>query len=317
MPDKILKRFVLLTQITLVFVFLVILAGSVVRATGSGMGCPDWPKCFGKLIPPTSVDELPANYKEIYAGEHNAVAEFNALNTWVEYVNRLFGAILGLLIFLQFIFSFYFKNKDKIIVVLSFIEFILIGFEAWLGAKVVSSNLAPMKITIHMAVSLVILSVALAIINRVKNINSNPEKINPNFSIHKKLLLVVLFLSIIQIMLGTQVREEVDVLLKNFDAQLRNQIVDNLGSSFLIHRSFSILVLFINFWLAFKIFKSELSFKIKNMIKFLIVFLIMEVIAGIILSRLALPAIVQPTHLVMACVIYALQVSLLLKFYRK
>src|SRR3954466_8739046 len=106
MSDRTLRRFIFLTQLTLVFVFLVIIAGSVVRATGSGMGCPDWPKCFGKWVPPTDVSQLPADYKEVYAGEHHAVAEFNALNTWTEYLNRLAGAILGILIFLQFIFSF-------------------------------------------------------------------------------------------------------------------------------------------------------------------------------------------------------------------
>ncbi len=316
MEQKNLHRFIRIAQITLIFIFLVIIAGSIVRATGSGMGCPDWPKCFGKWIPPTDVSQLPENYKEVYAGEHNAVAEFNALNTWTEYINRLAGAILGVLVFIQLIFSFKIKKLDNRIFVLSLLSFFMIGFQGWLGAKVVSSNLAPMKITIHMVMALVILAVALAIIYRAKKLVST-NKENSVQPVIIQLSAIVLFFTIIQIMLGTQVREEVDILLKNFDAAFRGDIISNLGITFNIHRSFSIAIMLVNFFMIYKIVKSDASDSLKKLGKLLGGILIAELLVGIILNRFALPATLQPVHLLLACFTYALQFLIILKVVKK
>ncbi|MFL5765299.1 MAG: COX15/CtaA family protein [Bacteroidia bacterium] len=310
------RHFTRISQLTLAFVFLVIIAGAVVRATGSGMGCPDWPKCFGKWIPPTDVSQLPADYKERYAGEHHAVAEFNAANTWTEYINRLCGAILGILIFIQFVMSVKFRKVDKKIVLLSLLELLLIGFQGWLGAKVVSSNLAPVKITIHMVVALVILSVAIAIIHKTRNLSGRVADSTVKKGI-KTMSIIVLLLTIIQIMLGTQVREAVDQLLGNFDPSFRGEIVDHIGTSFLVHRSFSIIILVVNIYMVRLLLASDVSESLKSYAKWLGAFVLLEVLAGVILSRFALPAPVQPVHLLLGCIIYALQFVVILRVLRK
>src|SRR6218665_1487363 len=127
------RTFYKLILSTLVAVYILILVGGVVRSSGSGMGCPDWPKCFGQWIPPTSVEQLPENYKEENAAHRqrknekfskylrtlgfNETADkiltdpsikeesdFNPIKTSIEYVNRLVGVVIGFLIFAVFVY---------------------------------------------------------------------------------------------------------------------------------------------------------------------------------------------------------------------
>ena len=93
------RRFQSLALLTIVTIYLVILAGGIVRGTGSGMGCPDWPKCFGRWVPPTEISQLPANYQEIYGAKLKGEIEFNPVKTWIEYVNRLVGVLSGFFVF--------------------------------------------------------------------------------------------------------------------------------------------------------------------------------------------------------------------------
>ncbi|MGZ3891290.1 MAG: COX15/CtaA family protein, partial [Mucilaginibacter sp.] len=183
-------RFQKINLITIILLFILILAGGVVRSTGSGMGCPDWPKCFGCVVPPTNVSQLPKDYKQKYVAERLAKnqkfaktldvfgfsdlamrlrldraimvpEEFNAAKTWTEYVNRLIGAITGLFLFACAIFSLTYWSKSKSIVFLCVLNLILVGFQGWLGSIVVSSNLVAWIVTVHMLLALAILAICI------------------------------------------------------------------------------------------------------------------------------------------------------------
>jgi len=158
MTDRKLRRFRRLGMITVAAVYCLILIAGAVRATGSGMGCPDWPTCFGQWIPPTQESQLPDNYQQIYAERGYANTTFNAKKTWIEYSNRLVGVLIGILIFLTMLASRHFRTTDNLVTKLSVAAFLAVVFQGWLGSRVVASNLHPGMVTVHMLLAQVIVA---------------------------------------------------------------------------------------------------------------------------------------------------------------
>ena len=88
----------LLATIFLIFV------GAIVRVTGSGLGCPDWPTCWGELIPPTSLEQVDFDRLDIdkfqkrnpEITKETLSAEFNPVHVWIEFINSLVSLTQGL-----------------------------------------------------------------------------------------------------------------------------------------------------------------------------------------------------------------------------
>jgi heme a synthase len=289
---------------TIANIYFVILAGGVVRCTGSGMGCPDWPKCFGKLIPPTTIEDLPENYLELYSNGGKTNIDFNVYKTWTEYINRLIGALVGVFIFFTFLLSFSYKEDGAIVVVLSFLSFLFVGLQGWLGSKVVDSNLKPYMVTIHMLLALVIVAILIYVYAFVK---SREEAIVP-LKIPSMFLGLLCIMSLVQIILGTQVRQSIDVLAFLHNYINRNLWIGKLGNIFIVHRLFAYFVMAINGYLILLLGKNRFIFE-RNLV---FLFLFCEVFSGFILTFYGLPSFIQPMHLVFASLLFGLQFYLLI-----
>ena len=144
LKEKMKKQFTIASKASLVLVLLVILAGSLVRMTGSGMGCPDWPKCFGYFIPPTDVSQIEwksnTNFKKgiiikfeerlIFAKDDfksgsyidlnnwndytkHDYSDFDPVKTWIEFLNRLIGVVAGLATLLMLFLSISLWKKKR------------------------------------------------------------------------------------------------------------------------------------------------------------------------------------------------------------
>jgi len=288
------QAYIRYTKFVLVFVFVVILAGGLVRMTQSGMGCPDWPTCFGKWIPPTNANQLPPDFEK-YLKQQDIDHTFNVYHTWIEYLNRLAGALLGLFILVHVVYSFklFFRNRPSIFW-WSLGLLLLTGFQGWLGKKVVDHNLAVVKITIHMLVAIVIAAIPLVIIHLVQQ----QQKVKN--STLKVITTLALFLVLIQIILGTEVREQIDIISKELLYTNRFLWIAKLDGYFTIHKLFSIIVSGICIY----IFFNALSAKSLHKPAFWVLFTVLgSVMLGLLMAYNNIPAFAQPTHLLLSSVL--------------
>ena len=321
-----------LSKAALIMIYLVIIAGAIVRMTGSGMGCPDWPKCFGYFVPPTNAELLVFkpnnNYKkgmmilkeneqfmvakkdfrssktlqdsnwEVYSLHDYAV--YDPIHTWIEYINRLIGALAGIPILILAILSFWLFKENPWITVTALLTVFGMGFQAWLGKTVVDSNLAPFKITIHMLMALIIVVFILCLIFSTKT----SFKSQVYHSMFYNVLGIGLVLTLIQIVLGTQVRQFVDEQTKLIGYE-KNLWLAKPEINFYIHRSSSVLVLFLNIYLWYKNKTLNLGFRKINLV---IGCILLEVFTGILMYYFDFPFLSQPLHLVIASVLFGIQI---------
>ncbi len=305
------QQFRRLALLTVATIYLVILAGGIVRGTGSGMGCPDWPKCFGQWVPPTDVSQLPANYQEIYSHRGYGDTLFNPVKTWIEYINRLLGVLTGFFIFLTFLSSLRFIKTDRFITILSFAAFLLVGFQGWLGAKVVSNLLAPWIVTLHMLVAILIVGVLLYVTTRSYSTVLPGDSLQHKVFVNRFLIISTLVL-LVQILLGTQVREEVDYVAHRLGESARDQWAEELGVKFAIHRSFSWVVVLTQLLWYWRFRQQQTQGVIGILGKGAIGLTVIQLLTGIVLAYLGMPAIAQPIHLTIAIVALGIQFVLIL-----
>ncbi len=334
------KYFRPLVITSVIFIYLIIIAGAVVRMTGSGMGCPDWPKCFGYYIPPTEEsqiqwqpnhdyksgtivilnEELRVAPKSFTSGptynsnnwepytKHN-YAQFNVWHTWIEYINRLVTVLSGIPILLMFIISFGYWKKNKQITIFATLTLLSMLFQAWLGKVVVDSNLLPFRITIHMVMAFVILAILLYLLYLTKE-----RKTSAKFpKAFKTVLIFSVILTLVQVSFGTQVRQHVDEQIKVLGELAKSEWLNPPTLSFYIHRSFSILIVLINGWLCIKNRKSNLGL---SNLSWVLIFIGLEAFTGIIMYYFDFPFLSQPLHLVLASLLFGVQFFITLEVFK-
>jgi len=300
--------------IAIVAVYFLILVGGTVRATGAGMGCPDWPLCFGQLIPPTDEQQLPPNWREIYADRGYDKAPFDPVKAWIEYVNRLYGALTGIFTLLMFASAFQFFRSKPLVFWLTLAGSFLIFFNAWLGSKVVVTNLLPGLVSMHFMISFAAVVLIMAALRFQKTAN---PRLLPGENLSMWIGLAVL--SLLQISLGALVRERVD-MLENFGQLTQENGWLNMaamGNLFLLHRGLSMVVLVMHGWIWWKAFRNKESNRAyMNLLHLIMVLFLVQISTGALNTVYPFPVVARTLHILAGSICFGIQVHFLLQLLR-
>lgn len=165
----------------------------------------------------------------------------------------------------------------------------------------------PVKITVHMIMALVIVAMLLYLIHMTKSTKEIAQEYRVDIV---PLTVITLFLTLVQIVLGTQVRQMVDHQIDLVGEFAKNLWLAEIDWKFYVHRTFSLLVLILNILLAQRIYKHRLGFEKINWVLALIV---LEVLTGMAMYYLHFPFSTQPLHLVLASLLFGVQFYLVME----
>jgi protoheme IX farnesyltransferase len=127
-----------LAVVTIAATFALIAVGGLVRATDSGLGCPDWPRCFGKLVPPAE------------------------LHAWIEHSHRLVASVVMLLV-AALVVAAWRTGQDRVVRRAAVAALVLVLAQALIGAFVVWWKLRADSVTLHLATALALVGLLIYI----------------------------------------------------------------------------------------------------------------------------------------------------------
>ena len=290
---------------SIVFTYALIFIGGFVRVTDSGLGCPDWPKCFDRWYPPLKTSDIPADFTKYYDNYNCVKGEvcenFDITKAWIEYLNRLFGAITGLVILISVFYLFKLKSHYLNAFYLGFSALTLTGIEGLIGKYVVTSHLDGAIITIHLLIALVIVSLLIMSCQIILQFGWNKEesKYRPD---QIYIIKWIFFLMVLEIVLGTQIRTNIENLMP----------LSAIGPIKYIHSFLGIGTLMLTGVLWNKINNKSSIIATKNQIKLLLNIFIIQIALGYFMVFGGLPAYAKLIHMWLASISFGVIIYILM-----
>lgn len=312
-------RFQMLSVAALVSVLFLMFVGAVVRVTGSGMGCPDWPTCWGCLIPPTSVeqvdfDKLPVERFQKKAErmgrdpssitEESLRAEFNPRHVWTEYFNRLCSLPVGFFSLATFVAAFWQREKRPLVFWMAFGSLVVVLVNAWMGARVVYSGLKPGVLTTHLALAMALTGMLVYCAWRGTDAPWRVRMVPSALGRLRLAVTVLLAVTVAEGILGSQVREMTDELAKSHLNVPRGTWAAELEGSwvYLIHRSFAWVILGSAWW-AWRLAAKHREGGAGRVERTVFGIVLAQMVLGLVMSQVHIYSWVQVLHVGLAAVL--------------
>ena len=202
-------------------------------------------------------------------------------------------------------------KPDPVVTGVCIAAFFAVAFQGWLGSRVVASNLEPGMITVHMLMAQVIVAMLIYAIVRSQRAIADGAGIDQLPTVFHKVLLVAMGMILLQMIMGTQVRESVDIIARAMSNESRELWIERLDLIFYVHRSFSSIILFTNLWLVWQLWiVLPAGHVIRKFAITLALLLVATILLGVTMDRLHIPAFAQPLHLWFASLIFGVQFAI-------
>lgn len=291
------KRFAILSTVG---TYLVIFIGGLVRVSGAGLGCPDWPRCFGRWIPPTNINQLPEGIDP---------SRFNFTLAWIEYMNRLGGALLGVLILITALIAIKNHRRHKKILIPSIAAAFLVALLGIQGGVVIWTELAPIVVTAHMLLALLLASVLIYTVQQahyLEHPQAGSEMVFPK-SIDRWVLLVWI-LSLIQVLLGTQMRQALELLAERFPLLSDTAWLAKVGMVNHLHMTLGLIIVIGTWHVGRRILKetTNLTPAIKQTVLSMQVAISVQIVIGFVFMLVGMPELARVFHLWVASIFIGL-----------
>lgn len=315
------NRFQKLAAAALISVIVLIFVGAIVRVSGAGLGCPDWPRCWGRLIPPWKVEQVDLSRIDFEKFQRKAerlgrdpatvtpehiLESFNPRHTWTEFINRLSTSPVVLFSLATFIASFGQRRRRPGIWWCSLAAVVLVGVNAFLGAMVVYSGLKPGVLTVHMALAMLLIAILAYVTWRGTDRPWTLEIPEASRRGVQVAVLAALGLIVAEGILGSQIREMTDALAKSHHEAPREEWIDELEAApvYLIHRSFSWLIVAATL-VAWNLTRRAAGGRVGWPGHLVLALVMAQMVLGLIMAQVRIDAVVQVLHVGLAGVMVA------------